>query len=146
MRRRKYDFATITEFPELATELPALLFDLGTVSQMRYELTDSFVSLTIRLNRPARVWHIPGTRPEGTVSIDPHTRRCVGTRLPIRVDELPLKGDVAVRLVIQLELDSREVPIVEHTAEHVRQLIREFAAKAQRGWYYPLNVTRWQTE
>jgi hypothetical protein len=65
MRRRKYDFATITEFPELASELPVLLFDLGTVSQMRCELTDSFVSLTIRLNRPARVWHIPGTRPKG---------------------------------------------------------------------------------
>jgi hypothetical protein len=142
MRVRKYDFGSITEFPELTVELPELLSSLGAVVQSRRDLTDSCINVTLRMHRPTRVWNSITTRPQGVVAVDPGTLRCAGILVPMRLEQPPVAGDTALQFVVQLELDSRNVPIAEHSAEKVRDLIRDFARKAAKGWYYPQQTAK----
>jgi hypothetical protein len=138
MRRRRYDFATITEFPEVADELPSLLSELGSVTRIQYELSDAWVTVTVRLHRPAQVWNSLPTSPTAVMSINSANHACLGTRIPVRMRELPKRGDKLVCFTIRLELDSRDVPESDHTVERLRGFIRDFARKASQGWYYPL--------
>lgn len=136
MRRRRYDFATITEFPEVADELPTLLSELGSITRIQYELSDAWVTVTLRLHKPAQVWNSLPASPIAVMSINRANNACLGTRVPIRMRELPKRGDKLVCFTIRLELDSRDVPENDHTIERMRSFIRDFAHKAAQGWYY----------
>ncbi len=136
MRRRRYDFATITEFPEVAHELPTLLSELGSVTRMQYELSDAWVTVVVRLHKPAQVWNSLPTSSTAVMSIDRANNACLGTRIPVRMRELPRRGDKLVCFTIRLELDSRDVPESDHTADRLRGFIRDFARRASLGWYY----------
>lgn len=138
---RKYDFATITCYPELSGYLRRKLKKLGKVEVEVYDtLGEPFFLAKIVLKKFPKVDFSEGIVSEilpGSLWINGDAGGCSVGQISITcTGRLPEPDEKEVTFLFDLSLDSRYLPVIKHSAQLIKNSIDSFVRQVQVGFHY----------
>lgn len=129
----KYDFAIITNYPELKGYLEQQLRKLGRIREVDSPLRPPYYSYYITLKQAPDIIDWAKRDNREYLHINSDGGGCFVSPLSVTVGKLPKPGTTECSFNFDLSLDSRSVPLGKHDEALVKHCIDEFVQRLGKG-------------